>query len=349
MDDQLRPHLHAAQAGPLTPGVAPLVERRSERPPRLESTRDILGPALFATAIITVGRWRCPVGHPVFADSGPARGHLLVFPRSSVWIQHEGDRRFVADPATVTFYNRGQHYRRFALSPDGDRGAWFAVAPAVLADVLSRRDPSAPDRGRRLFAMTHGPSDRASYQAQRAVYEHVCREETPDPLFVEETMLAVLDRVIGFASARSRSGSRRQPPRGRESKSLRVTRDLAEQAREVLAQRFADRMSLSELAAAVDCSAFHLARLFRRATGTTLHAHRTDLRLRMALEQLGEPQSDLLELALSLGYASHSHFTEVFRAAFGTTPSDLRATLTRARVRDLAQLLTAARSGPRRR
>jgi AraC family transcriptional regulator len=76
-----------------------------------------------------------------------------------------------------------------------------------------------------------------------------------------------------------------------------------------------------------------------QTTGTSLHAHRTDLRLRAALEPLADPRSDLLELALSLGYSSHSHFTEVFRAAFGTTPSDLRSRLTRARARELTRML----------
>jgi AraC family transcriptional regulator len=327
--------------------LAPLAERRSEPPPQRESTRDTLGPALFSTALVTVGRWRCPVGHPVFADSGPARGHLFVFPRSSVWIQHEGGRRFVADPATVTFYNRGQRYRRLPLSPDGDRGEWFAVAPAVLADVLTRHDRGGPEPDRRLFTMTHGPSDRVSYLAQRAVYEHVCREEVPDPLFVEETMLAVLNRVIGLAAGRSRRGVRRRPPH-REVRSVWPSRDLAERAREVLAQRFADRLSLVDLAAAVGCSPFHLARVFRRVTGTTLHAHRTELRLRTALEQLGEPRSDLLAVALALGYSSHSHFTDVFRAAFGTTPSHLRAVLTRARVREMVRAVSIARHGSRR-
>jgi AraC family transcriptional regulator len=329
MYDQLRPDLHPPPAGALTPRLAPFVERRHERPARADSGRDALGPALFSTALITVGRWRCPAGHPVFADSGPARAHLFVFPRTSVWIQHDGGRRFVADPATVTFYNRGQRYRRFALSPAGDRGEWFAVAPALLAEVLARRDPAVHDRGPRLFAVTHGPSDRRSYLAQRAVYEHVCREEHPDALFVEETMVAVLDRVTGLAGGpQPRRGARRPAPR-----------DLVERAREILARQFAERLSLQALAQAADCSPFHLARLFRQATGTTLHAHRTDLRLRAALERLTDPRSDLLELALSLGYSSHSHFTEVFRAAFGTTPSDLRTRLTRSRVRDLTRML----------
>jgi AraC family transcriptional regulator len=329
MDDQLRPDLHPSPAGALTPRLAPLAERSHERPPRPDSGRDTLGPALFSTALVTVGRWRCPPGHPVFADSGPARAHLFVFPRTSVWIQHDGGRPFVADPATVTFYNCGQRYRRFALSPAGDRGEWFAVAPAVLADVLARRDPAARDRGARLFAATHGPSDRRSYLAQRAVYEHVCREEQPDALFVEETMLAVLDRVTGLAGGWPRRRGARRP----------AARDLVERAREVLARQFAERLSLHALARAVDCSPFHLARAFRQATGTSLHAHRTDLRLRAALEPLANPRSDLLELALSLGYSSHSHFTDVFRAAFGTTPSELRTRLTRARVRDLTRML----------
>jgi AraC family transcriptional regulator len=333
MDDQLRSDLHASPAGALTPRLAPLAERRHERSPRPDCGRDALGPALFSTALVTVGRWRCPAGHPVFHDSGPARAHLFVFPRTSVWIQHDGGPRFVADPATVTFYNRGQHYRRYVLSPDGDRGEWFAVAPPVLADVLARRDPAARDRGHRLFAVTHGPSDRPSYLAQRAVYEHVCREETPDALFVDETMLAVLDRVTGLAGASQQRRCARPA----------TARDLVERAREVLAQRFTERLSLHGLAQAVDSSPFHLARLFRRATGTSLHAHRTDLRLRSALERLAAPGSDLLELALSLGYASHSHFTETFKGAFGATPSELRTRLTRARRRDLTRVLPAVR------
>ena len=275
-----------------------------------------------------------PPHYPVFADSGPARGHLFVFPRSSVWIQHEGAPRFVADPATVTFYNRGQRYRRFALSPAGDRGEWFAIAPEALADLLGHRDPAAGDRGERLFTFTHGPSDRRSYLAQRAVYEHVCREDVPDPLFVEETTLAVLDRVTTLATGWQRR---------RAVRPARSPRDLVERTREILAVRFADRASLEDLARAVECSPFHLARVFRRATGASLHGHRTDLRLRAALERLGDPRSDLLELALSVGYASHSHFTEVFRSAFGATPSEVRVGLTAGRARDLVRSLSARR------
>ena len=336
MDHQLRSDLHAAD-GALTPRLAPLATRRIEPAPAADGDRDTLGPALFSTTLVTVGRWRCPPWHPVFADSGPARAHLFVFPRTSVFIQHEGGPRFVADPATVTYYNRGQRYRRGPLSPAGDRGEWFAVAPSVLAEVLSRHEPSARDRGDRLFAITHGPSDRQSYLEQRAVFEHVCREPAPDPLFVDETMLGVLDRVTGLTTWRKSAPA---------AAGARARRDVAERAREVLARRYTERASLEELARAASCSPFHLARMFRHATGRSLHGYRTELRLRAALERLGDAGADLLELALLLGYSSHSHFTDVFRSAFGVTPSEVRHRLTRGRVRDLAAGLVgdAARS-----
>jgi AraC-like DNA-binding protein len=46
------------------------------------------------------------------------------------------------------------------------------------------------------------------------------------------------------------------------------------------------------------------------------------VRLRAALEAL--PGQDLTQLALDLGYSSHSHFSERFRQVYGRTPSEFR-------------------------
>ena len=99
--------------------------------------------------------------------------------------------------------------------------------------------------------------------------------------------------------------------------------DAIEQVRQLLARCPQDRTPLTDLAAAVDLSAFHLCRWFRILTGVTISAYRTDLRVRASLERvmLGE---DLHTLALSLGFASHSHFTLAFRSVFGVPPSEMR-------------------------
>jgi AraC family transcriptional regulator len=271
---------------------------------------------LFDSDVATVGRWRCPVGHPLFRDSGPARRYLFCFPRTSVWIQHDGGQPFVADANTVTYYNQGQRYQRRAMSERGDRGDWFAVAPQVIAELLAEWDPSAKDRPHRPFTFTHGPCDADTYLLQRAVFEHVARTAEPDTLFVEESVLHILSRTASLAY--SAAGAEPIAPTRRRA------RDLAEAARAIVASRFEEPLSLPIIARLVDASVFHLARVFRGMTGTTLHAYRNQLRLRAALERVADPGSDLLSVAIDLGYSSHSHFSEAFRRTFKVTPSALR-------------------------
>jgi AraC family transcriptional regulator len=100
-----------------------------------------------------------------------------------------------------------------------------------------------------------------------------------------------------------------------------VHRDQVEHAREVLAFRFCERLSLADIARLARVSVFHLCRVLRRLTGLALHEYRTELRLRHALGPLEEARPDLTQIALDVGFSSHSHFTETFRREFGLTPS----------------------------
>jgi len=104
-------------------------------------------------------------------------------------------------------------------------------------------------------------------------------------------------------------------------------RDIAEAVRELLARCYREDWSLSAMASRVGASVFHLARVFQRRTGLSLHQYRNQLRLRAALEELAGGEADLSGLALSLGFSSHSHFTNVFRRTFGCTPSAYRGDL----------------------
>lgn len=282
-----------------------------------ESPRHHIDVVVFASPLLRIGRWRCPADHPHFLDSGPSSDTLFVFPRQSVWIQHAGGQPFVADPNTVTYYNKGQRYRRQQLSELGDHGEWFAVAPEAIADTLSVHEPAAIERPDVPFRFTHGPSDADSYLRQRLVFEHVSREAAPDQLFVEEAVLSVLGSVARLAYRQNGLPIVR-PRRQRHDV------DVVEAARDVIARRYRANLSLSEVAREVDSSVFHLARIFHARTGFSLHAYRNQLRLRAALERLGERNADLTGIALDLGFSSHSHFTETFRRAFGRTPSQVR-------------------------
>jgi AraC-like DNA-binding protein len=224
----------------------------------------------------------------------------------------------VASPNVVMFYNRGQVYRRRPLDAVGDASDWFAFAPGVLSEVLSELDPERALRPERPFRLTHAPSGAPEYLAQRRLVEQLVRGDSRDSLVTDEACMLLLRRVIG--------GTRRYPGRGRERRpATRRQRDeLVAAACEVLALRFAERVTLNQVAREVGASPYHLARIFKQGTGSTMHRHLEGLRLRAALEALAETR-DIATIGLSLGYSSHSHFTAAFHRAFGVTPSAYRS------------------------
>lgn len=290
----------------------------------MDEARARIQTTLFMSELVQVGTFRLYPDDPIFADSGPIQEHVIVFPRTGAIITHPGREPIVADPTVVMFYNRGQEYRRGLLSPRGDLCEWFAFDPHVILDAVGRYDPWVTDRYDRPFDLTHGPSDPASYLQQRRVVEHVLRDETPDRLFVEETLLEVLERAV--AGAYRLRGRRRRAPHKNVAH-----RDLAFAVQRLLATRFHERLSLEAIAAEVCYSPYHLSRVFRRVTGTTIHRYLTDLRLRMALEHLPRRAGELTDLALWLGFSSHSHFTQTFRKTYGAPPSEIHDLQSRSR------------------
>ena len=118
---------------------------------------------------VHVGAFHARPDDPRFSDSGPAQGHLVVFPRTAVGVAHAGRRAFVADPTRVVFYNRGQQYRRTVVEPSGDRCDWFAFAANDVADAIRTHDPTVVERPDAPFTFASAPSDgRAFVTAARA-------------------------------------------------------------------------------------------------------------------------------------------------------------------------------------
>ena len=136
---------------------------------------------------------------------------------------------------------------------------------------------------------------------------------------MEENLAEAVVRAL--ADARAFHGRRRRPRRRSTSA---AHRNLADEAKELLGERLGERLTLAEIASGLCTSKYHLARVFRASTGFSLHGYRNQLRLRVALERLADPETRVSTLAHELGYVSHSHLTASFRQAFGLTPSAAR-------------------------
>ena len=262
---------------------------------------------VFQSDVAVFAKFRCPAEHPLFRDSGPCRNHVFAFPRTSTEIQHEGGPRFVGGPNTISIYNRGQHYTRTKLS-EMDASDWFTVADDLLIDAVAVWDPGVRDRPSRPFRMASLPADPQIYVEQRALFESAQILEREE---VEERVLKILGLLLKTAHGRGARRSRMH--------------DAIEEAKRIVDGDPSGNVPLRRLAAAVETSPFQLCRSFRASTGMTITGYRHALRLRRALDRLRDQRTDLTELALDLGFSSHSHFTFAFRRQFGITPSAYRA------------------------
>ena len=289
----------------------------TQRPSQPQNT------TIFEGTFVRVGLFRCAPEDDLFRNDRRALGYHIVFPRSSVAIIYEGQPPVVTTPNLVMFYNEGQRYRREKVSDAGDICEYLTFAPKVLLDTLRHYEPGIVERPERPFSFTHRPSDAQSYLMQRLLVEHIRTETTVDPLYVEEVALHVLARVI----ERSGVGERRQQA---TAATVRAHEALANDLKRLLATRFQESLTLKEIATELYTSPYHLCRVFRSQTGQTIHRYRNQMRLRAGLDYVLQSERDLASIALHLGYASHSHFTNAFRRAFHKTPSELRRGLARA-------------------
>lgn len=108
-----------------------------------------------------------------------------------------------------------------------------------------------------------------------------------------------------------------------EPPSTRRRHSAVSAARTYLDERYAQDVSLDEVARSVHVSPFHLHRLFRDEVGVPPHEYVTRLRIRRACELLASGAS-VTETATAVGFGSPGHFATVFRRRLGVSPSSYR-------------------------
>jgi AraC family transcriptional regulator len=108
-----------------------------------------------------------------------------------------------------------------------------------------------------------------------------------------------------------------KPPRGGLSR-LQLTRVL-----DYIHSNLGRDLGLDNLAHVACLSPRHFIRAFRTSLGVNPHRYVLTERVREAKRLLAGP-SAIVEVALELGFASQSHFTDVFRRMTGTTPKRYR-------------------------
>ncbi len=113
------------------------------------------------------------------------------------------------------------------------------------------------------------------------------------------------------------SAGRTGPPRS-------VPTVLAGLAMEIIQERFAAPLTLSDIAHSLDVHPVYLARVFRQAFRRSVGDAIRDARIQFALAEIRRNTTPLADIALSAGFTDQSHMTRTLRRFTGRTPSQFR-------------------------
>jgi transcriptional regulator GlxA family with amidase domain len=203
---------------------------------------------------------------------------------------------------------------------------------ALVREIAAEFDPRAEGSDAYRIPIELAALDPAGFSLCRSLVRRLPEER--DEVRVTEELHGLLRAVVSSAYP-GRTGS---SPQGRVA-TRRAHDAVVEDAKEAMTSRFAEGVTVEELAASIHVSPYHLTRVFRRQTGFGLHEYIDQLRVRAAFERILDGPGDLARLAFELGFSSHSHLSANFRRAFGVPPSRARSTAGAAAV-------GAARLGP---
>jgi AraC family transcriptional regulator len=140
------------------------------------------------------------------------------------------------------------------------------------------------------------------------LYQEFRQDDDAAPLAMEG--LAV--EILAEASRRPVRVSERRPPR------------WLDQAGELLHARFAEPLTLEEIAGAVGVHPGHLASVFRRHHRCTIGEYLRRLRVEFVCGELAHSDTPLVDLALEAGFADQSHLTRILKRHTGMTPHRFR-------------------------
>jgi len=143
------------------------------------------------------------------------------------------------------------------------------------------------------------------------LYREFRQKDDASPLAIEGLALEMLAAV----SRDSCKSNEKHPPQ------------WLERAVEMLRERFAEHLTITEVATTVGVHPVHLAREFRRFQRCTIGEYVRELRVQRACRELQTSKEPLAAIATATGFADQSHFCRTFKRLIGMTPAEYRSVL----------------------
>lgn len=292
--------------------MQPLGSQRSVMSQRLSTAPEELNwtvRELFASPSVKTSLLRCRPCSMGKSCEKCAVDNQLVFVTHGGFIKHAARYAHMANANKVVFFRANETYATSHVDSSGDE-----------CIVLSFSDNALPEHVQEAFGSAT-PAMASTLALGRAIWLVAnLRQARLEPVEAEEAALTILESTLPKTTGHTAGSSHG------------LIRDIEA----ALTKDVSDDWSLARLARQFRCSPFHITRLFRSHLGIPLHRYLINLRLAHALGRLVDGEDNLVDLALDLGFSSHSHFSTAFRAALGVSPSRFRqlSSVARSEMRD---------------
>lgn len=209
-------------------------------------------------------------------------------------------------PGMVELYPAGLEFERMRWQ--GEAGHCIAIQfqPEVLLHLTHRDRPIELVREHEAF------DERLQWLSGELLLS--ARNPDVDALYVEGLSLALLGRLAQRGSV----APSQRPGGGRLSASQQ------RRLRAFIAGSLGTELSVARLAGEVHMSAEHFAHCFKLTFGVPPYRFVRQQRIAVAQQLLRRSGWSIAQVAMSVGFASQSHFTQVFRQDTGHTPAQWR-------------------------
>lgn len=88
-----------------------------------------------------------------------------------------------------------------------------------------------------------------------------------------------------------------------------------------IGDNLSEDLSLSQLSAVAGMSPHYFSEMFRNSMGKTIHSYVVNQRIESAKDRLRDPELNIIDVGMDVGFQNPSHFARVFKKMVGIAPS----------------------------
>jgi AraC family transcriptional regulator len=228
-------------------------------------------------------------------------GELSIEARALARIQH-----FVAGPGSATIWPAGHELTSLSWT-----GSCVAVDVQMDVSILERLAQEDDHLAGAAFTPQLGIRDAQLAALVRAMEAEINTGCQAGRLYGESLSLALAAYVSGRYAV---AATQIQPLKGG------LSPHQLKRVLEYIHGHFQRGLGLGELAGSVPLSPHRFCTLFAKSMGLTPHQYVLRQRIGTAKRLLATRRMSIAEVALTLGFANQSHFTDIFRKVTGITP-----------------------------